>query len=136
MSSTSEMVIRIELCSDEAVILGRQQVRTIAQQMGLGLLDQTRLVTAVSELGRNVVIHGHCGHMVVNRLEEEGRMGIEVIFSDHGPGIPDLQLAMTDGFSTAGSMGLGLRGAKRLVDDFHIDTAVGVGTTVTIRKWI
>lgn len=136
MSSTTETVVRIELCTDEAVILGRQQVRNIAQQMGFGLLDQTRLVTAVSELGRNVVIHGRCGNMVVNRIEEEGQLGIEVIFSDQGPGIADLELAMTDGYSTAGSMGLGLRGAQRLVDDFHIDTTVGVGTTVTIRKWV
>jgi len=135
MTSTSETVVRIELSTDESVVLGRQQVRSVAQQMGFSLLDQTRLVTAVSELGRNVVVHGRGGTMTVNRLEEEGKMGIEVIFSDQGPGIPDVEQAMTDGYSTAGSMGLGLRGAARLVDDFHIETAVDVGTTVTIRKW-
>jgi len=119
----------------EAVMLGRQQVRSVAQQLGFSLLDQTRLVTAVSELGSNVVVHGRGGTMTVNRLEEEGRSGIEVIFSDNGPGIPDVELAMTDGYSTAGSMGLGLHGAARLVDDFHLDSKVGVGTTVTVRKW-
>lgn len=136
MSSSTETVVRIELATDEAVILGRQQVRVIAQQMGLTLLDQTRLVTAVSELGRNVVIHGRGGTMTVNKLEEEGRPGIEIIFSDNGPGIEDIELAMTSGYSTAGSMGLGLHGASRLVDDFHIESTKGVGTTVTIRKWV
>jgi serine/threonine-protein kinase RsbT len=133
--SRSETVVRIEITSDEAVILGRQQVRAVAQQMGFSLLDQTRIVTAVSELGRNVVVHGRGGTMTVNRLEEEEKLGIEVIFSDNGPGIPDVELAMRDGYSTAGSMGLGLHGASRLVDDFHLDSKVGVGTTVTIRKW-
>ena len=132
---SSETVVRIEINSDEAVILGRQQVRAVAQQLGFSLLDQTRIVTAVSELGRNVVVHGRGGTMTVNRLDEEGKLGIEVIFSDNGPGIPDVELAMRDGYSTAGSMGLGLHGASRLVDDFHLDSKVGVGTTVTIRKW-
>lgn len=135
MSSTSETLVRIELTTDESVVLGRQQVRSVAQQMGFSLLDQTRVVTAVSELGRNVVVHGRGGTMTVNRLEEEGKLGLEVIFSDNGPGIADVELAMTAGYSTAGSMGLGLHGAARLVDDFHIESTVGVGTTVTIRKW-
>ncbi|UFS69756.1 anti-sigma regulatory factor [Geomonas sp. RF6] len=135
MSSRSE-IARIEMTTDESVVVGRHQVRTVAQQMGLSLLDQTRLVTAVSELGRNVIVHGRGGTMTVNRLQEEDKEGIEVIFSDNGPGIPDVKLAMTDGYSTAGSMGIGLHGAARLVDDFKIDSEVGVGTTVTIRKWI
>lgn len=134
MSSTLT-VVRIELTNDESVILGRQQVRNIAQEMGLSPLDQTRLVTAVSELGRNVIVHGGGGTMTVNRMEEEGRAGIEVIFADRGPGISDVEQAMSAGFSTVGSMGLGLHGAARLVDDFHMDSEVGVGTTVTIRKW-
>ena len=135
MNSRSEIIIQIQISRDEDVILGRQQVRTVTQQMGFTLLDQTRLVTAVSELGRNIIVHAREGTMTVSRLEEEGKAGVEIVFSDNGPGIPDVEQAMTDGYSSAGSMGLGLRGASRLVDDFHIDTAPGGGTKVTIRKW-
>lgn len=136
MNGRSEIIVQIQISTDEHVILGRQQVRSVAQQLGFSLLDQTRVVTAVSELGRNIVVHAREGTMTVRRLEEEGRQGIEIVFSDKGAGIADIEQAMTDGFSTAGSMGLGLKGASRLVDDFHIDSAPGEGTTVTIRKWV
>jgi len=99
------------------------------------MLDQTRVVTAVSELGRNIVVHAGRGRMILLKIEDADREGLEARFEDAGPGITDVDLAMTDGYSTAGSMGLGLRGASRLVDDFEINTRPGDGTTVIIRKW-
>jgi serine/threonine-protein kinase RsbT len=136
MSGSSVTIAEIPISTDEDVILGRQRVRAVAQELGFRSLDQTRLVTAASELGRNIVVHAVEGTMTVNRLEEEGKLGIEIIFKDNGPGIPDIDRALTDGYSTAGSMGLGLRGASRLVDDFHIESAPNAGTRVTIRKWV
>lgn len=136
MSGSSETVAEVPIATDEDVIVARQRVRSVAQQLGFSTLDQTRIVTAASELGRNIVVHAHGGGMTVIRLEEEGKRGIEVVFSDAGPGITDIEQAMTEGYSTAGSMGLGLRGASRLVDDFHIDSSREAGTKVTIRKWL
>lgn len=136
MSRSFEMVAEVLITTDEDVIMARQRVRTVAQQIGFSLLDQTRLVTAASELGRNIVVHSHGGGMTVMRLEDEGKQGMEVVFSDAGPGIADIEQAMTEGYSTAGSMGLGLKGASRLVDEFHIDSSPGAGTKVTIRKWL
>lgn len=136
MSRSFEMVAEVLITTDEDVIMARQRVRTVAQQIGFSLLDQTRLVTAASELGRNIVVHSHGGGMTVMRLEDEGKQGMEVVFSDAGPGIADIEQAMTEGYSTAGSMGLGLKGASRLVDEFHIDSSPEAGTKVTIRKWL
>ena len=136
MSGSSGLVAEVPISTDEDVIMARQRVRSVAQQLGFSLLDQTRLVTAASELGRNIVVHSKGGGMTVRQLEEEGKQGVEIIFSDTGPGIADIEQAMTEGYSTAGSMGLGLKGASRLVDDFHIASSPGAGTKVTIRKWL
>lgn len=129
-------ILEVAITTDEDVILARQRVRTLAQEMGFSMLDQTRLITAVSELARNIVVHAGSGTMAVYPPRSEERRGMRIVFQDRGPGIPDIEQAMVEGFSTAGSMGLGLKGAQRLVDDFRIESSPGVGTTVEITKWV
>jgi len=126
---------RIEVSSDQDVVRVRQLVRTVAVAVKLSLVDQTKLVTAASELARNTLVYGGGGVVEVDRVENGRRSGIRVSFVDQGPGIPDLDLALSDGFTTGGGLGLGLSGARRLVDEFDIDTAVGQGTSVTVTKW-
>ncbi|WP_329182207.1 anti-sigma regulatory factor [Streptomyces sp. NBC_01477] len=115
--------------------MARQMVRALAQECRLSLVEQTKLVTAASELARNALIYGGGGTMTATLVSERGRRGVRVVFVDHGPGIPDIDLALTDGWTSGKGMGLGLSGSKRLVDDFLLDSVVGQGTTVTIAKW-
>lgn len=126
--------IEILLSCDEDVILARQKIRAVAQDLGFSMLDQTRIVTAASELARNIVVHGKGGTVQVELLSP--RLGLRVIFADQGPGIVDVGQALREGYSSVGSMGLGLSGAKRLVDEFDIATVPGKGTTVTVVKWL
>ncbi|MFI2708957.1 ATP-binding protein [Micromonospora sp. NBC_01392] len=121
--------------SDEDVVRVRQLVRTTAVAVRLSLVDQTKLVTAASELARNTLIYGGGGSAEVTTVSDGRRRGVRIVFADQGPGIPDLDLALTDGYTTGGGLGLGLSGARRLVDDFDIRTAVGEGTEITITKW-
>ncbi|ATO15518.1 ATP-binding protein [Micromonospora sp. WMMA1998] len=121
--------------SDEDVVRVRQLVRTTAVAVRLSLVDQTKLVTAASELARNTLIYGGGGSAEVSTVSDGRRRGVRIVFADQGPGIPDLDLALTDGYTTGGGLGLGLSGARRLVDDFDIRTAVGEGTTITVTKW-
>jgi serine/threonine-protein kinase RsbT len=130
-----EETYEIPVCSDEDVIVARKKVRTMAQELGLTVLDQTRLVTAVSELSRNIIVHAGEGKVSAFLCRDEDREGLKVVFEDQGTGIVDLERAMEEGFSTAGSLGLGLTGAKRLVDEFAIRSTPGFGTTVEIIKW-
>ena len=123
--------VRIE----QDVVLARQTARRLAIECGLRLVDQTKLVTAASELARNAVIYGGGGHMDWEMLEEGTRRGLRLIFRDEGPGIPDVKLAMTDGWTSGNGLGLGLTGARRLVDEFSIESSPGVGTRVSICKW-
>jgi serine/threonine-protein kinase RsbT len=125
----------IGLRSMDDVIKARQLVRDCAIFMGLSLVDQTKLVTAASELARNTVVHGGGGEMRLHALNDGPRRGVRAVFADTGPGIPDLELAMKDGYSTRGGLGLGLSGAKRLVNEFAIETKPGTGTTVSIIRW-
>lgn len=127
-------IIEVSISSDEDVILARQKVRFITQELGFSLLDQTRIVTAVSELARNIVVHAKEGKMSVFKTEK--RPGLRLVFEDKGPGIPNIDQAMEVGFSTVGSLGLGLKGAKRLTDEFDIITEIGKGTTISIIKWL
>jgi serine/threonine-protein kinase RsbT len=133
-----ELLVEVQIVHDEDVILARQKVRQFAQDIGFSMLDQTRLITAVSELARNIVVHaGGAGSMTAWYAETtSGQKGVRILFADKGPGIPDVDLALREGFSTAGSLGLGLNGAKRLVDDFEISTGTGDGTSITIIKWV
>ncbi|QVJ03166.1 anti-sigma regulatory factor [Nocardiopsis eucommiae] len=114
----------------------RQRVRGLSQEQGFGLVQQTKLVTAASELARNTLIHGGGGSVTVElSTDGDGRTGITLVFSDEGPGIPDIALALRDGYSTAGGLGMGLSGSKRLVDDFEVETTPGEGTAVTATLW-
>lgn len=121
---------------EQDVVLARQLVRKLAQECGMRLIDLTKLVTAVSELARNTVVYGGGGYMDWAVIEKDHRTGVCLTFRDEGPGIPDLKLAMTDGWTSGSGLGLGLTGAKRLVDDFELDTVPGQGTRVTITRWV
>ena len=120
---------------DNDVVRVRQLVRTYAQQAKLSLVDQTKLVTATSELARNTLVYGGGGTALIAPVDDGRRLGVRAVFTDEGPGIPDLDLALADGWSSGKGLGLGLSGARRLVDDFTLDTEVGRGTTVTVVKW-
>jgi serine/threonine-protein kinase RsbT len=126
---------RLAIRSDQDVVRVRQFVRTLAVAVKLSLVDQTKLVTAASELARNVLRYAHRGHMFVEPLTHGERGGVRVTFEDEGPGIEDVELALRDGYSTGDSLGIGLPGAKRLVDDLSIASAPGRGTTVVITTW-
>jgi serine/threonine-protein kinase RsbT len=127
----------IALESEHDIIIARSEVRAIAARLGFRLLDQTRLATVTSELARNVVKYARRGRMTARALDPaQGRTGIQLVFEDSGPGIPDIAAAMRDGFSTGRSLGKGLPGSKRLVDVFEIESEVGVGTRVTVVRWL
>ena len=127
---------RLELLSEQDVVRARQAVRKLAQDNGFSLVEQTKLVTASSELARNTLIHGGGGYMELDVLREEGgRSGIRLRFVDDGPGIPDMKLALTDGWTSGTGLGLGLSGSRRLASEFDIDSAPGQGTRVTIVRW-
>ncbi len=125
----------LTLKSSEDVVRMRQAVREYAIELGFGLVDQTKLVTAASELARNAIIYGGGGEVKVETLTEGERRGIGLTFSDRGPGIADIQQALKDGYTSGNGLGLGLGGAKRLSNEFHIVSEVGVGTRITIKRW-
>lgn len=122
--------------SGDDVVRVRQQVRTVAAEAGLSLVDQTKLVTAASELARNTLIYGGGGTASIKVVRSpNGRPGVRLQFSDEGPGIADIDLALTDGWTSGNGLGLGLSGARRLVDEFELDSKPGKGTSVTVVKW-
>jgi serine/threonine-protein kinase RsbT len=123
------------LTSEHDVVATRQLVRKITQEMKFSLVDQTKLVTAASELSRNTLIHGHGGMLRWEVVEADARRGLRLHFEDKGPGIADINLALTDGWTTGSGMGLGLPGSKRLVNEFEIQSLPGQGTRVSITKW-
>jgi serine/threonine-protein kinase RsbT len=120
----------------EDVVRVRQLVRAAAAEIKLSLVDQTKVVTAASELARNTLVHGGGGVARIDRVTSVvGRVGLRVTFADHGPGIADISLALTDGWTTGTGLGLGLSGARRLVDEFELESAPGAGTTIVMTKW-
>lgn len=123
------------LQSPEDIVRTRQAVRAWAVESGFSLVDQTKIVTAASELARNTIDYGGGGSARLLLLEDGGRKGLRIVFEDQGPGIADLTLAMTDGYTTGGGLGLGLSGAKRLSNEFEIDSRPGEGTRITITRW-
>ena len=133
MKSAKQETVPIASSSD--VVLARQKVRQWAIEMKFTLVDQTKLVTAASELARNTLDHGKGGQMVIEQVENSIKNGLKLVFEDRGPGISDVNAALRDGFTTGGGMGLGLGGSKRLVNDFQIESEPGKGTRVTVVRW-
>jgi len=125
----------LPLVSEQDIVTVRQTIRKVAQQIGFSIVDQTKIVTAASELVRNAVVYGGGGSVEWEMLAENGKQGLQLTVSDNGPGIADLSLAMKDGWSSGSGLGLGLPGAKRLVNDFKITSQPGSGTTVTVIRW-
>jgi len=138
MSSPTTNVTRevhVHIDRDGDVVVARQTGRDLAKHAGFGCTDQTLITTVISELARNVLLYAGRGKMALTLAEQDGRTGIVVTAIDEGPGIPDVARAMQDGYSTGNSLGLGLPGAKRLMDDFDLVSSPGAGTTITMKKW-
>jgi serine/threonine-protein kinase RsbT len=132
---TMQKTETIDIQSSGDVVLVRQAVRQLGVEIGFSLVDQTKIVTAASELARNTLEYGGGGTVKLETLQEGRRRGLRLTFEDRGPGIPDIELALKDGFTTGGGLGMGLGGAKRLANEFEIQSAVGEGTRVIIVRW-
>ena len=126
---------KVPLKSSTHVVLARQLVRRWATDLRFSLVDQTKLVTAASELARNALDHGKGGEMTIEILNSGPKSGLRLTFEDQGPGIPDIEQALRDGFTTGNGMGLGLGGSRRLVNEFNIESEVGKGTRITVARW-
>jgi serine/threonine-protein kinase RsbT len=126
----------VPIRSDLDIVAARVEGRELAKELSFGVIDQARIATAISELTRNIVQYADQGEAIMRPIEVGGRVGIEIICHDKGPGIPDIELAMQDGYSTSTSLGMGLPGAKRLMDEFELESEIGAGTTVVVRKWL
>jgi len=127
--------VRVVIASDADVVTARQAAREMGAALGFSSTDLTLLATAISEVARNITSYAGTGEVAVRVVRARGREGIEVVASDEGPGIADVELALQDGFTTGNGLGLGLPGARRLVDDFELDTGPGAGTRVRLVKW-
>jgi serine/threonine-protein kinase RsbT len=122
--------------NDLDIVAARVEGRNLAREMGFGVIDQARIATVISELARNVILYAHGGQIILTQVARGGRVGLEVNCEDQGPGIKDLESIMAHGQSTAREVGMGLPGAKRLMDEFEVRSQVGVGTRVVARKWL
>ena len=127
--------IRVPVRSDNDLVYARQHGRQLAESLGFSSSETTLVATAISELARNIVSYAVHGEIVLRRIDDRARRGITVIAHDEGPGIANVKLALQDGYSTSGGLGLGLPGVRRIMDEFHIETEPGRGTTVTVSKW-
>jgi serine/threonine-protein kinase RsbT len=127
--------VRVSIDGDADIVFARQKGRKLASQCGFPSTDLAVVATAISELARNIVRYAVRGEVVLRLVDDNGKRGIEVVAADDGPGIPDIGLAMQDGYSTSGGLGLGLPGTRRLMDEFEITSDFGKGTTVTVRRW-
>ncbi len=135
-SRTLPVEIRVPIRADADIVAARQQGRALAQQIGFAASDLTVIATAISELGRNILQYAGSGEIVLRPAHASSRRGLLVVAQDEGPGIRDVALAVQDAYSTSGGLGLGLPGTRRLMDEFAIDSLVGRGTTVTVKKWL
>ena len=127
--------IRVAINSDQDIVLARQKGRALANEMGFAAGDATLIATAISELARNIVTYARRGEIILRAVDGANRQGVSITASDKGPGIPDIRQALRDGFSTSGSLGMGLPGVRRLMDEFSITSQPGQGTTVMVKKW-
>lgn len=134
--STGSVSACLPIHSDLDLVRVRQHVREMTAHIGFGLVEQTKLVTAASELARNALVHGGGGQMECTAVTTGGTRGLRLVFSDQGPGIADLEQALSDGYTSGEGLGMGLGGARRLVHEFSIDSRRGVGTTVAVTSWI
>ena len=132
--TSAEECVPIEHEAD--IVLARQKGRELAAASGLSRTEQTLIATAISEVARNIVVYARRGEVIVAPLEHQGRRGVLVVARDEGPGIANPELAMRDGYSTTNSLGMGLPGAKRLMDEFELSSTPGKGTTITMKKWV
>jgi serine/threonine-protein kinase RsbT len=128
--------IQVSIGTDTDVIEARQVGRSLAAGLGFSATEATMIVTAISELARNILLYAKSGEIILRAIENNGRRGIGVIARDNGPGIPDVARALQGGYSTSGGLGLGLAGSRRLMDEFEISSVVGQGTTITVKKWL
>jgi serine/threonine-protein kinase RsbT len=128
--------IRIPIDSETQILIARQQARSLAAELGFWSVEQSFIAMAISEVALNILQYAGTGEVILNKVQKNGAQGIVIVARDDGPGIPDINLAMQDGYSTSGGAGLGLAGAKRLMDEFEIVSEVGKGTTVTMKKWV
>jgi serine/threonine-protein kinase RsbT len=135
MSEPALSEVRVAIVREGDVVLARQAGRQLAVRLGFSESDPMFVATAISELARNMIVHAGTGEVLLRVVRKNGRDGIEVIATDRGPGIADIDQAMKEGFSTVNSLGLGLPGARRLMDEFEITSTVGTGTTIVMRKW-
>lgn len=126
---------RVLIVSDADIVTARARAKEMAQTLGFSRTDQTVVAAAVSEIARNIVAYAGRGKIVMSSRRDQGRWGLVIVARDEGPGIPDVDQALSDGFSTSGSLGVGLPGARRLMDSLQIESALGRGTTVTMLKW-
>jgi len=127
--------IHVSIVADADIVQARGEGRALAGRLGFSRTDATLIATAISEIGRNILVHAGSGEVSIAETAEDDLLGIEVVARDRGPGIPDVERALSEGYATGNGLGLGLPGAKRLMDEFSIETALGRGTTVTMRKW-
>lgn len=125
----------VDIVEENDIIFARQLVRDLAARQGFSVMSKTRIATAVSELARNTFVHGGGGKMDAEVLDQDGKVGVRCVFTDQGPGFESIEQVMGDGYSTAGSMGQGLPGSRRLVDEFIIESSPGAGTRVEVIKW-
>ena len=126
---------QLSIIHENDLISVRKTLRVITGELGFSLIDTTRIVTAASELTRNILIYAGSGVMIWRKMDGNGRRGLELVFTDYGPGIDDVEVAMKTGFTTSKGLGLGLPGTKRLMDEMQIESRPGNGTTITVRKW-
>jgi serine/threonine-protein kinase RsbT len=127
---------RVSISSDLDIVTARVEGRNLARAMGFGVIDQARIATAISELARNIVLYAHTGQISLSAIEKDGKRGLRIVCEDQGPGIEDVGVVMRNGYSSMQGLGMGLPGTKRLMDEFEITSQVGIGTTVTICKWL
>ena len=126
----------VKILNEWDIVAARQVGRNVAKELGFGTVDQARITTTISELARNIYLYAGQGEICIEKLWDDGRTGLRIIAEDKGPGISDIRKVMEDGYTTSGGLGAGLPGVKRLMDEFDIDSEVGVGTKITTTKWI
>jgi len=129
-----ERVLKVQ--KDLDVIYIREVGREVSAEIGFGVLDQTRITTAISELARNVIVHADCGLVVIKKIQTGDKIGIVIICKDEGPGIEDIDKALKEGYTSSGGLGIGMAGARRLMDEFHVESIPEKGTTVVVKKWL